>query len=183
MISGHGSNMKAIAENVHNGILKDLCEIAEVFSNKKKAQGLRIAQYFGLETCVIESKGKKQKAYNFLLMEYLKEQNPDFIILAGYMKILSSEIIRAFPRKIINIHPADTTKHQGLHGYEWAWKNKLSETKITVHFVDEGLDTGEIIGQRTVDLKDAESLEEMETRGLKVEHEFYSECLKNIFEP
>ncbi|MDO9578534.1 MAG: phosphoribosylglycinamide formyltransferase [Candidatus Cloacimonadales bacterium] len=181
MISGRGSNMLAIARNVQTGILKNICEIQAVFSNNPDAAGLQKASEFGLPTYVIASRGKKRKTYNSLLLDWLKSQNPDYIVLAGYMKILSSEIIREFPRRIVNIHPADTAQHQGLHGYDWAWENKLKETKITVHFVDEGLDTGEIIGQKTVDLKTAESLEEVEERGLKVEHQFYSECLKKIF--
>jgi phosphoribosylglycinamide formyltransferase 1 len=180
MISGRGSNMLAIAENVQYGVLKDLCEIQAVFSNKADTAGLQKATELGISNYAIASKGKKRKIYNSLLLDWLKLQNPDFIILAGYMKILSPGIIREFPRKIINIHPADTTQHQGLYGYDWAWKNQLPETKVTVHYVDEGLDTGEIIGQKTVDLNGCNSLEEVENRGLKIEHKFYSECLKKV---
>ena len=181
MISGRGSNMLAIIRNVQFGILIDTCTIQSVFSNKVDAVGLQKATEFDIPTYVITSKGKKRKTYNTMLLDWLKLQNPDFIILAGYMKILSSEIIRAFQRKIINIHPADTSQHQGLHGYDWAFENKLETTKVTVHYVDEGLDTGKIIRQRIVDLKDAESLEDVEKCGLMVEHEFYSECLRKIF--
>ena len=181
MISGRGSNMKAIAENVQNGILKNICEIMEIFSNKKDAAGLKIAEKLGLKTCIIESKGKKYKIYNSLLLKYLKEKKPDFIILAGYMKIISPEIIREFPDRIINIHPADTSLHQGLHGYEWAFQNNLKSTKITVHFVDEGLDTGKVIAKKEVDISDCKTLTEVEQKGLKAEHQFYSECLRKVF--
>lgn len=180
MISGRGSNMFAIAKNIQSGILKDVCEIQTVFSNKSEAPGLQKANEMGIRTHCIPSKGKKKKTYNSLLLKWLKSEKPDFIVLAGYMKVLPVEIIQEFPRKIINIHPADTTEHQGLHGYEWAWENNIKETKITVHFVDEGLDTGEIIRQRAVDLNGCNSLEEVEKRGLKVEHEFYSKCLREI---
>lgn len=173
--------MLAIARNVRSGVLKDLCEIQTVFANKADAAGLKLARERGIKTFCIPSKGKKQSTYNSGLLEWLRSKNPDYIILAGYMKILSAEIIREFPRRIINIHPADTTKHQGLHGYEWAWENGFKETKITVHFVDEGLDTGEIIDQKVVDLDGCNSLKDVEERGLKVEHNFYSECLKKIF--
>ncbi|HHE38925.1 MAG TPA: phosphoribosylglycinamide formyltransferase [Candidatus Cloacimonetes bacterium] len=183
MITGRGSNMRAIAENAQNGILKDYCEITEVFSNKKDAPGLEIAANFGLETCVIESKGKKRKTYNSLLLEHLKKKNPDFIILAGYMKIIAPEIVQEFPNRIINIHPADTALHQGLHGYEWAFENKLKTTKVTVHFVDEGLDTGKVIGKKEVDISECKTIEEVEQKGLKIEHRFYSECLKEIMKP
>jgi phosphoribosylglycinamide formyltransferase 1 len=181
MISGRGSNMLAIIRNVKSGNLNGICKIQTVFSNKEDAAGLQKADELGFSIHVIASKGKKRKTYNSMLLEWLTSQNPDFIILAGYMKVISPEIIQEFSRKIINIHPADTTQHQGLHGYDWAWQNKLKETKVTVHYVDKGLDTGEIIGQKTVDLKGAESLEEVEHCGLKVEHNFYSECLKKIF--
>jgi len=180
LISGRGSNMKAIVENVQNGILKDLCDVIVVFSNKINAPGLEIAKSLGISTKVIESKGKKRSTYNKLLFDYLDELNPDYIILAGYMKIVSSDVVQRFRNRIINIHPADTSLHQGLNGYEWAFENNLKATKITVHFVDEGLDTGKVIGQREVDLKGVTTLEEVEKKGLAVEHAFYSECLKKI---
>ena len=88
--------------------------------------------------------------------------------------------VQAYPNKIVNIHPADTKLHQGLHAYQWAFENKLEETKITVHYVEEGLDTGPIIGQKTVNLRGAKTLEEVEQRGLKVEHQFYSEMLLKL---
>lgn len=180
MISGRGSNMVAIARNVEVGILKNSCKIQAVFSNNAEAAGLQKATEMGIRTHCIPSKGKKRITYNSLLLDWLKLENPDFIILAGYMKVLPENIIKAFHKKIINIHPADTIKHQGLHGYEWAWENQLSETKITVHFVDEGLDTGEIIDQKAVDLRGCNSLQDVEESGLAVEHKFYSECLKGI---
>ena len=180
MISGRGSNMKAIAENIQNGILKDMCRIHSVFSNKTDAVGLQIAEEFGIQNHCIPSKGKKRKTYNSLLLEWLKQNNPDFIILAGYMKILSPEIIQEFPKRIINIHPADTSEHQGLHGYDWAFQNKLKTTKVSVHYVDEGLDTGKVIGKKDVNISNCTTIEEVEQKGLKVEHQFYSECLRKI---
>jgi len=181
MISGRGSNMEAIIKNCQNGILKESCEIIEVFSNKVSAPGLEIAKSYGYTTTAIDSKGKKKVTYNNLLLEYLKERQPDYIILAGYMKVIGNDITNAFPKQIINIHPADTSLHQGLHAYDWAWENKMESTKITVHYVDEGLDTGTVIAKCEVNLKNCKSLEEMEYAGLKVEHKFYSECLEKIF--
>jgi phosphoribosylglycinamide formyltransferase 1 len=180
MISGRGSNMEAIAENVKTGILKEVCEITEVFSNKRDATGLQIAESMDLNTVAIDSKGKKRKTYKKLLLEHLTDLKPDYIVLAGYMKIIPAAIIRSFPNRIINIHPADTDMHQGLHGYDWAFENKLKETKVTVHFVDEGLDTGKVIGKKEVDIANCKTLAEVEKEGLKVEHKFYSECLKKI---
>jgi len=172
--------MLAIIRNVQSSILKDVCTIQSVFSNKADAAGLQIAVGLGIPTHVIASKGKKRKIYDALLLEWLKQVNPDFIVLAGYMKILAPEIIQEFSKRIINIHPADTTQHQGLHGYDWAFKNKLKTTKVTVHYVDEDLDTGKVIGKKDVNISDCSTIEEVEQKGLKVEHEFYSECLFKI---
>lgn len=181
LISGRGSNMAAIIDNTKSGDLKDLCSIKAVFSNNPDALGLKTAQKQGISTHSIKSKGKPRSEYNAMLKEWLQSQKPDFIVLAGYMRIIPEDIVKEFPQRIINIHPADTKKHQGLHGYEWAWENKLDETIITVHYADEGLDTGQIIAQEKVDLKGAETLEEVEERGLKTEHKFYSKVLAAIF--
>jgi phosphoribosylglycinamide formyltransferase-1 len=179
-ISGRGSNMKAIMENCQHGILKGIAEPVLVFSNKQDAAGLDYAKSQGIETACIESLGLKRAEFDRQVVGMLAGYKIDFIVLAGYMRILSPVLVQAYPKRIINIHPADTTEHQGLHGYEWAWENKLPETKITVHYVDEGLDTGSIIAQGTVDLKGAETLEAVENRGLAVEHKLYSETLKMI---
>ncbi len=172
--------MQAIIRNTQSGILKDICTIQSVFSNIEDVAGLQKASGFDIPTHVIVSKGKKRKTYNTMLLDWLRKENPDFIVLAGYMKILSPEIIKQFPKKIINIHPADTSQHQGLHGYDWAFENKLKTTKVTVHYVDEGLDTGEVIGKKVVNISDCKTIEEVEQKGLKVEYQFYSECLRRI---
>lgn len=181
-ISGRGSNMKAIVEQCQNGILKDLAEIVLVFANKENAAGLQFAQEAGLEVQWIESKGLKRTTFDQKVITLLENYQLDYIVLAGYMRILSSAFVQAYPKRIINIHPADTTAHQGLNGYGWAFENKLSATKVTVHYVDEGLDTGSIIAQHIVELDGAETLEEVERRGLAVEHQFYSKTLQGIFE-
>ena len=179
-ISGRGSNMEAIARQVQDGILKDVCEIALVFSNKPQAKGLEIAKKFGLPVAVIPSKGKSREAFEREVLELLQPYRIDYVVLAGFMRILSPLFIRAYKNRIINIHPADTRLFQGVGGYEWAFENKLPSTKITVHFVDEGVDTGPIIAQREVDLRGADTLEEVERRGLAAEHEFYSQALRKV---
>jgi phosphoribosylglycinamide formyltransferase-1 len=181
-ISGRGSNMKAIVEQCKSGILKDLAEVLLVFSNKEDAVGLVYAQEQDLETQYIVSKGLKRSTFDQKVLALLEDYTIDYIVLAGYMRVLSLPFVKSFEDRIINVHPADTTQHQGLEGYEWAFDNKLDETKITVHLVDGGLDTGSIIGQHPVDLRGADTLEEVQKRGLVVEHHFYSEMLKKIFE-
>ena len=114
-------------------------------------------------------------------MDFLKNYNLDYIVLAGYMRILSSVFISAYRNKIINIHPADTSEFQGIGAYEWAFENKMEYTKITVHFVDEGVDTGIVIGKQVVDLRECKTLDEVEKIGLATEHTFYSEALRRVF--
>ena len=180
-ISGRGSNMTAIVEQCQTGILQGIATPILVFSNKEEAAGLNYATAQGIKTACIPSKGLKRKDFDRKVLVLLEEYNPDYIVLAGYMRILSPILVQAYPKRIINIHPADTQAHQGLHAYEWAFENKLKTTKITIHYVDEGLDTGSIIEQAEVDLAGAETLEEVERRGLKVEHQLYSKVLKNLF--
>lgn len=180
-ISGRGSNMEALIRATQEGILKEIAEPVLVFSNQPDALGLPLAQTLGVPTLSLDAHGLKRTAYDQKVMEILKDYAFDYLILAGYMRILSSEFIRNFPQKIINIHPADTRLHQGLHAYEWAFQNQMSETKVTVHYVNEGVDTGQIIAQTTVDLSGAQTLDEVEQRGLAIEHQFYAQTLKELF--
>jgi phosphoribosylglycinamide formyltransferase-1 len=179
-ISGRGSNMHAILESTKSGILRDVCTVSAVISNNAEAKGLETAAESGVETKIVPSKNRDSESYTAQLIETVLVYNPDLIVLAGYMKILKPAFIEAFSGKIINIHPADTKQHQGLHAYEWAFENKLNKTYITVHYVDAGVDTGVIIGQAEVDLTNAETLAEVEKRGLAVEHTFYSRMIKKI---
>lgn len=180
-ISGRGSNMEALIKATQEGILKGIAEPVLVFSNQPEAMGLTLAQALGVPTLSLDAQGLKRTAYDQKVIEILKDYAFEYLILAGYMRILSSEFIRNYPQKIINIHPADTRLHQGLHAYEWAFQNQMSETKITVHYVNEGVDTGQIIAQTTVDLSGAQTLNEVEERGLAIEHQFYAHTLKELF--
>jgi phosphoribosylglycinamide formyltransferase 1 len=180
-ISGRGSNMEALIRATQEGILKGIAEAVLVFSNQPEATGLQLAQAHGVATLSLDAKGLKRAAYDQKVVALLQAYEFDYLILAGYMRILSSEFIRSFPNKIINIHPADTNLHQGLHAYDWAFQNQMQTTQITVHYVNEGVDTGQIIAQTTVDLSGAQTLDEVEQRGLAIEHQFYAKTLKELF--
>ncbi len=173
--------MEAILDNLKSGDLGNYCKVAVVFSNKEDAKGLQTARNFGLKTACIKSKGKKREEFDQQVVDYLEPLKVDYIVLAGFMRILSPVIIKRYYNRIINIHPADTAEFQGVGAYEWAFENNKQETKVTVHFVDEGVDTGPVIGKKTVDLRGTQSLEDVEKRGLAVEHEFYSEALLRVF--
>jgi phosphoribosylglycinamide formyltransferase-1 len=180
LLSGRGSNMLALVRAVQSGVLRGLAEVAVVFSNKPDAPGLAAAAALGCPTAALPSKGRQREAFDLEAAALLQQYRPDFILLAGYMRILSPAFIQPFAGRILNIHPADTHQHQGLHAYEWAFDNHLPETKITVHLVDEGLDTGPILAQQTVDLRGADTLDEVERRGLAVEHELYASALAGV---
>ena len=177
LLSGRGSNMLALVEAVRTGALRGLAEVAIVFSNDPGAPGLESASALGLPTASLPSKGRKRESFDLQVVGILQEYRPDYVVLAGYMRVLSPAFVRAFAGRIINIHPADTHQHQGLHAYEWAFDNHLAETKITVHLVDEGLDTGPVLAQRVVNLEGADTLAEVQRRGLAVEHVLYADTL------
>ena len=180
LLSGRGSNMLALLEATKTGVLQGLAEVVVVFSNKPDAFGLEAAAALGCPVASLPSQGRKRETFDADAAQLLQQYQPDWVVLAGYMRILSPAFIQPFAGRIINIHPADTHQHQGLHAYEWAFDNKLPETKITVHLVDEGLDTGPVLAQQTVDLRGADTLAEVERRGLAVEHEVYAETLKHL---
>jgi phosphoribosylglycinamide formyltransferase-1 len=181
LISGRGSNMEALLRAERGGVLAGRCQVALVFSNKPEAPGLEIARSFGVPTLCLESLGQEREAYDAQLLARLEPYALDWLVLAGYLRILSSAVIQRYLGRIVNIHPADTALHKGLHGYRWAFEHRLLATKITVHLVDEGLDTGRILEQREVDLRGAQSEEEVERRGLAVEHQLYPEALARLF--
>ena len=182
LLSGRGSNMLALVEATKSGVLKGLAEVAVVFSNKPDAFGLEAAAALGCPVAALSSQGRKRETFDAEAAQLLQQYQPDFVVLAGYMRILSPAFIQPFAGRILNIHPADTHQHQGLHAYEWAFENQLPETKITVHLVDEGLDTGPILAQQTVDLRGAATLAEVECRGLAVEHELYAKALAELIQ-
>jgi len=177
LLSGRGSNMLALAEAVRAGVLQNRAEIVVVFSNDPAAPGLDSAAALGLPTASLGSKGRKREEFDREVVATLQAYQPDYVVLAGYMRVLSPTFVRAFAGRIVNIHPADTHQHQGLHAYEWAFDNHLPETKITVHLVDEGLDTGPILAQQVVNLEGADTLAEVQRRGLAIEHTLYAETL------
>ncbi|MBI2416818.1 MAG: phosphoribosylglycinamide formyltransferase [Ignavibacteriales bacterium] len=180
-ISGRGSNMEAILRNCLSGELGNVCEPRIVLSNNAEAAGLHTAESLGFETVVVVSKGTSREVFEREVLSILLAKNVEYIVLAGFNRIISPFLLHHFPNKIINIHPADTKAYQGLHGYAWAFEQKLPVTKVTVHYVDEGIDTGNIIMQEEVDLQGAVSLEEVMARGLRVEHALYSRALTKVF--
>ncbi len=181
LISGRGSNMEAIVAATRDGVLRGRCEICGVLSSRGDAAGIVRAKALAVPTRVVPSKGEDTRSYGLKLLRALAEWSPDYVVLAGFMRILSPDVIAAYRGRIVNIHPADTAVYQGPDGYGWAAARNLRQTVITVHLVDEGVDTGPVLRRQAVDLSGANTRQEIAQRGLRVEHEMYSECLADLF--
>ena len=180
LLSGRGSNFEAIARNVLAGAVP--ARIAVVVSNREDAPGLDKARALGLEARCLPSKGKEREAYDRELVALLQSFAVDVVCLAGFMRVLSPYFIRAFPRRILNIHPALLPSFPGLEAQKQALDYGVKFTGCTVHLVDEGVDTGPIILQAVVPVLDGDTVESLAARILKEEHRIYSEALRLVIE-
>jgi len=178
LLSGRGSNFLAIAESVAAG--KIPAEIAVVVSNREAAPGVASARRQGLNAIVIPSQGRVREEHDGEVMAALREHKVDLICLAGYMRLLSPEFIRAFPQRILNIHPSLLPAFPGLDAQKQALEYGAKITGCTVHFVDEHLDHGPIILQRAVPVVERDDVETLAARILKEEHVAYSEAIRRV---
>ena len=176
VLSGRGSNFLAIAAQVRAGAVP--AEIAVVISNRADAPGLAAARELGLTAIALPSKGLDREAYDQLLIAALREHNVDWVILAGYMRILSAAFIRAFPSRILNIHPSLLPAFTGLDAQHQAFDYGVKITGCTVHFVDEHLDHGPIVMQAAVEVAAGDTAETLSARILAEEHRIYSESIR-----
>jgi phosphoribosylglycinamide formyltransferase-1 len=175
LLSGRGSNFEAIARNVAAGKIPG--KIALVVSNREQAPGLERARQMGLKTLFIPSKGKDREAYDGEVVAALRDAQVDLVCLAGFMRILSPVFVRAFPGRILNIHPALLPAFPGLDAQQQALDYGVKFTGCTVHIVDEGMDTGPIVLQAVVPVLDDDTVETLSARILKEEHRIYSEAV------
>jgi phosphoribosylglycinamide formyltransferase 1 len=175
LLSGRGSNFEAIADNISAGKLD--AEIAVVIANRSEARGLERARELGLKAVSIPSKGVEREAYDRLLVAELESHRVDLVILAGYMRLLSGVFIRAFPDRILNIHPSLLPAFPGLDAQHQAFEHGVKFTGCTVHFVDEQLDAGPIVRQAVVPVLDHDTVDSLSARILKEEHRIYSEAI------
>jgi phosphoribosylglycinamide formyltransferase-1 len=175
LLSGRGSNFLAIAGSIAAGRLD--AGIAVVISNRADAPGLAAARECGLNAVLLPSRGMEREAYDRLLCAELKKNGVDFVCLAGYMRLLSAWFIREFPMKILNIHPSLLPAFPGLDAQRQALGHGVKFSGCTVHFVDDGLDSGPIIKQAVVPVLDDDTVESLSARILKEEHRIYTEAL------
>lgn len=170
LLSGGGSNFQALLDN------KLVGEIVLCISNRQQAYGLERARNHNIDSYVVRD--------NHKLLALLNDYQIDYILLAGYLKILPKEIINAYPKRILNIHPSLIPKYCGAGYYgekvhQAVLDNKESETGVTIHLVDEGVDTGEILAQQKVQVKADDTVESLSQRVLEVEHSLYYQTVND----
>ncbi|THV14031.1 phosphoribosylglycinamide formyltransferase [Rhizobium rhizophilum] len=178
-ISGGGSNMLALAKACEAADYP--AEIVAVFSDKPQAGGLAKAEALGIPTRVFERKTFSSKAeHEAAILGALSEIDPDLICLAGYMRLLSGDFIRAHEGRILNIHPSLLPLFPGLHTHQRALDAGMKVAGCTVHFVTEGMDEGPVIAQSVVPVMIDDTADSLAARVLTVEHQTYAAALKLV---
>jgi phosphoribosylglycinamide formyltransferase 1 len=180
LISGRGSNFEAIANAIAQRKLD--AEIAIVISNRANAPGLDTARSRGIPMRVIASAGMDREAYDKLLIEELRTHEVDLVCLAGFMRLLSVTLVRAFPDRVLNIHPSLLPAFTGLDAARQALDYGVKIAGCTVHFVDEYLDSGPIIIQAAVPVLDEDTVDSLSARILAQEHLIYPKAIGYIVE-
>ncbi len=179
LLSGRGSNFLAIAEAIEQGRLPN-AEIAIVISNRNDAVGIEVAKNKGFTTRVIEPRGRPRAESDAEIIASLREHQVDLVCLAGYMRLLSADFIRAFPQRILNIHPSLLPAFPGLNAQRQAIEYGVAVSGCTVHFVDEELDHGVIVLQKTVPVLAEDDDHRLSARILVEEHVAYAEAISRV---
>jgi len=171
LLSGRGSNFVAIHEAIQRGDLD--AEICCVISNVEGAGGLDRARQFGLNAICLPSKGMERAEYDRLIATTLRPYAPALICLAGFMRIITPVLLKEYPSRVMNIHPALLPSFPGLHAQRQALQHAVKVSGCTVHLADEGVDTGPILLQRAVEVLDNDTEETLSERILEQEHQIY----------
>ncbi|HLJ28281.1 MAG TPA: phosphoribosylglycinamide formyltransferase [Candidatus Angelobacter sp.] len=178
LLSGRGSNFEAIADSIQAHRLQ--AEIAIVISNRADAPGLESARRRGLNASLIPSKGRSREEHDAEVVAALHQAKVDLVCLAGYMRLLSPEFVGAFPHRILNIHPSLLPAFPGLDAQKQALDYGSKVSGCTVHFVDEHLDHGAIILQKTVPVLEEDDVHALSARILQQEHIAYTEAIRLV---
>ena len=175
--SGTGSNFEVIAE-------ADLdCRIALLVCDKPQAPVIQKAHKLGVETLVLDPKQFLTKAaYEEKILFELKERQVSWVFLAGYMRLIGGTLLHAYPKRIINIHPSLLPDFPGKDSIKQAFDRKIKTTGVTVHYVDQGMDTGPVIAQRSLEVNPDETLESLTIRIHEIEHALYPEVIRMLLE-
>ncbi len=177
LVSGSGTNLQSIIDNSEKGLLD--ADIKVVISNNPDAYALERSKKHHIPTVVIEQKNfKSREDFDRKMIEVLKSYSIELVVMAGFMRVLSSVFLEAFPMKVINIHPAILPSFQGLHGQQKAFDYGVKFSGCSVHFADDGVDTGPIIIQAVVPVYDDDTEESLSQRILKEEHKIFSQAIQ-----
>lgn len=179
LLSGRGSNFEALADSIAAGRIPG-AEIALVISNREGAPGLARAAARGIVSKLIPSKGLAREDYDRLVVRELKEAGVEIVCLAGFMRLLSPYFVAAFPRRILNIHPALLPSFPGLEAQQQALDYGVKFSGCTVHLVDENLDAGPIVAQAVVPVREDDTAETLSARILAEEHRIYTEAVRLV---
>ncbi len=181
LVSGSGSNLQAIIDASERGEIP--CRVGLVVSNKADAYGLTRAKNHGIPTAVVDHRAfPTRDAFDAELVRVLRGVAPALVCLAGFMRVLTPAFVAAFPHRIINIHPALLPSFPGTHGPAQALRYGVRFSGCTVHFLDEGVDTGPIIVQAVVPVYDDDTEESLAARILKQEHRIYPMAVRIVLE-
>lgn len=179
LASGNGSNFEALAHQFQAGLLPG--ELIFVFSDHHDAYVLERAQRLNVRSFSFEVKEFENKAaYEKALLQLLQEQQIDLIVLAGYMRIIGQTLLSYYSNRILNIHPSLLPSFPGLHGIKDAYEYGVKVTGVTVHLVDDGVDTGPIIAQEPVMILPEDTLESLEGKIHQTEHRLYPKVLRDV---
>ena len=181
LLSGEGSNLQAIIDKIDDGEIK--AEIVAIISNRADANGLNRAEKAGIPNIVLEhTHFADREAFDQSLAQIIDSYEPDLIVLAGFMRILSDGFVEQFQNKIINIHPSLLPKYKGLHTHKRAIENGDKEHGATVHWVVPALDSGEAILQGVVPVKKGDTEESLAQRVHEIEHIIYPQAIQKIIQ-
>ena len=178
LVSGRGSNLQAIIDNIGTGALS--AELTVVISDQADAYALERAKKHNIPAVPVSAKGYKGKRdeYDALLVKELRKYNVELVVLAGFMRIITPTLLKAFPNRVMNIHPALLPAFPGLHVQKAALEHGVKFSGCTVHFVDEGMDSGPIIIQAVVPILNNDTEDSLSARILKQEHKIYSRAIQ-----
>jgi len=184
LASTRGTDLQAIIDEIKAGKMPGI-ELAVVISNKEDAYALKRAKEQGYKTIFIEPKGKTREEFDLEMVKVLEKENVDLVVLVGYMRILTSAFVHKFPKKIINVHPALIPKFCGKNFFganvhEAVLAAKEKETGMTIHYVEEGVDTGEIIIQKTCPVLENDIPDTLKERVQALEKQWYPEVIRNL---
>ncbi len=177
LVSGSGSNLQSIIDHIERGMLQ--AQVKVVLSNNDDAYALERAKKHGIHTVVIRQKDfPAREDFDRMMIDVLQSCSVELVVMAGFMRVLSPLFLRAFPMRVMNIHPALLPSFPGLHGQQQAFDYGVKFSGCTVHFADEGIDTGPIIIQAVVPVLESDSADSLAARILREEHRIYPQAIQ-----